>query len=627
MHSNIRTLLAPLVLKVMMCSFLLIPAQPRSAGAQELSLAARKHFATALQAQHAGSMDKAAQEYLAVIDLEPEFAEAYSNLGLIYYIQGDFHKSASVLRKALQIKPALVGANLYLGIDYLKLNHADQAIVFLKHATLLEPGNKDAQSWLGTAYWDAGQSWTALQQLRETANSFPNDPDIMFVLGETYRKAANQEMQTVIKGASGTAYVHQIFGDVYLEQHALAKAYGHYRSALEQDPSLENIHFCLGEVYLREDKITQASEQYLLQLQLAPGNVPSKARLAEISLLNGDVQKSLGILNEAVALSPVRAASALRLPPSFATSDELFSEDMLARLQDTLPALEREQPGPAQSLALATVAARVSLQDIFQKNWATFQSTISARVPREDLWASANESFERQSFNDAAVDIHAWLGTHPQDLKAQYLEARIDHYLSLSVLDSLLKTFPDSSRSHQLLAQTFEQSDEDVEALVEYKKVAELDPALPGIHFAIGHLLLKNRDLDNAAVQLQEELRLTPNHPEANAEMGMILIAQSKPNDAVTYFMRAISFEPDLWVAHQELGNAYYLQKSYVKALAELKLAITDDPEGNAHYQLGMVYKALGKYDEAQREFDVARKIKADRRSEVKIDAPEGTTE
>jgi tetratricopeptide (TPR) repeat protein len=90
------------------------------------------------------------------------------------------------------------------------------------------------------------------------------------------------------------------------------------------------------------------------------------------------------------------------------------------------------------------------------------------------------------------------------------------------------------------------------------------------------------------------------------------------------YLEKAISLQPDLWTAHAELGKAYYLQRNYEKSVRELKLAITDDPEGAAHYQLGMAYKALGLSEDSRREFEASRKIKADRLSQMKIEMPEG---
>jgi tetratricopeptide (TPR) repeat protein len=609
--------------RVALCCSLLIPFFARKASAQTISPEARRHFAAARQAQDANALDQAAEEYKATIRLAPTFAGAYSNLGLIFYVQGSFKDSATALAKGLHLDPKLLGANLYLGIDYLKLNHPDKALPFLQHAAQLDPSNKDAQSWLGTAYWEAGQTWAALEQLREADKNFPNDPDILFVLGEAYRKTADQEMQTVITHASGTAYVHQIFGDIYLDQYALAKAAGHFQRALQQDPKTPNIHFELGEAALFAGHPDEAEIEYRKQLDLTPSSAAAKARLAELALLKLQIPAALSLFDEALTVSPLETVSALQLPPSFANASQTFPDKLLDQLRAAAPALEQSPDTAARNLALATIFARTGQFDAFQTTFTQFESTIPHQAAAPDLRARATQDFERQNFEEAESEIHTWLKTHPQDLPAQYLAARAHRLLSLGVLDKLLTAYPDSYRSHQLLAQTYEQRDEDDKAAAEYKKVEELSPTLPGVHYALGHLLVKDGDLEQATVQLKEELRLDPNHPEANAEMGMALLSQNQAPAAIEYLTKAIALQPDLWTAHEQLGKALYLAKNYEGARKELTLALTDDPEGVAHYQLGLVYKALGQTEDAKREFASSRKIKSDRLAKVEIEMPD----
>ena len=109
-----------------LCCSLVVPFLAERAVAQELSSAARSHFAAARKAQDTDALDQAAEEYKATIRLAPTFAGAYSNLGLVLYVQGNFKASAAALTRGLHLDPKLVGANLYLGIDYLKLNHPDR---------------------------------------------------------------------------------------------------------------------------------------------------------------------------------------------------------------------------------------------------------------------------------------------------------------------------------------------------------------------------------------------------------------------------------------------------------------------------------------------------------------------
>jgi tetratricopeptide (TPR) repeat protein len=375
---------------------------------------------------------------------------------------------------------------------------------------------------------------------------------------------------------------------------------------------------------LRGEHLDEAEQEYLLELRTNPTSAASKARLGEIGLLKGDISFSLQMLNEAINISPTQTASALGLPPSFATTDERFSAEWLGNIGMVVPKLQSAQLGAAPSLALATVAARTGQEGAFLQYWAQFRAAVPVRKPGSNSLELAAECLDRQSFSDAEAHVHDWLNTHPQDLTALYLAARILRDLSLEVLDRLLRAFPDSYRSHQLLAQTFEQRDEDDKAIAEYRKTEELAPSLPGVHFAIGHLLLKDGDSERAATELNEELKINPEHPEANAEMGLILISRDQEDSAIVYLEKAISLQPDLWTAHAELGKAYYLQRNYEKSVRELKLAITDDPEGAAHYQLGMAYKALGLSEDSRREFEASRKIKADRLSQMKIEMPEG---
>ena len=104
----------------------------------------------------------------------------------------------------------------------------------------------------------------------------------------------------------------------------------------------------------------------------------------------------------------------------------------------------------------------------------------------------------------------------------------------------------------------------------------------------------------------------------------MTLLNQGQAPEAEQFLSKAIALDPSLWIAHQQLGKAFYQQKNYGAAKKELTLALADDPEGAAHYQLGLVFRALGQTEDASREFASSRKIKSDRLTQVKIEMPAG---
>jgi tetratricopeptide (TPR) repeat protein len=240
----------------------------------------------------------------------------------------------------------------------------------------------------------------------------------------------------------------------------------------------------------------------------------------------------------------------------------------------------------------------------------TSPTTCHAPIPVPNAYARGLDNFDRQDFEAAAADLNTWLKLHPNDLQADYLLARTYRNLSLSTLEQLLAVAPDSYPAHQLLAETYQNAEQDDKALAEYRVVEGIVPNLPGVHFSIGHLLLKMGQQDQARDELAAELRLNPDHAEANAEMGTILLDRLEPAKAIPYLEKALQADPDQWATYRELGKAYYMQKDFAKAETALRQAVRHDPQGLAHYQLGLVYRSLGQKEAANEQFEISRKLK-----------------
>jgi tetratricopeptide (TPR) repeat protein len=577
--------------------------------AQDADAEAAQHFAAAHKAQDAGNLDLAAQEYLAVIHLRPDVAEAYASLGLVYNAQGKFGESARALGKAEKLKPALPGVSLYLGIDYEKQRQAALAVPQLQEAVRLEPSNKEAHTWLARALWDDGRTETAFEQLRQTASLFPSDPALLLDLGEAYRKAADLGIERVLNHSSGTPLQHQVYGDIYKDEHAWENALAHYYRALDQDPHWQGAHFGLGEVAFHREKLDAAALEYHRELEVNPGSAASLARLAEIALLQGKTGEALPLFGSAIRVSGYQAANALGLPRPYPAASEDLSEAAQAQLRTGLPGLEGAPASPSRSLALAVVQARLGNMDASRAAWDDFVSNAPHAIP-SDAYARGLDNFNRQNFEKAAGDLNAWLKLHPSDGKADYLLARTYRNLSLSTLEQLLATAPDSYAAHELLAQTYQNSEQDAKALAEYKVVAGIVPNLPGVHFSIGHLLLKTGQQEEAMAELEAELRLNPDHGGANAELGTILLNQQQAAKAIPHLEKALQTNPDQWATYRDLGKAYYMQKDFPKAETALQQAVRHDPQGQAHYQLALVYRSLGKKVAANEQFEIARKLK-----------------
>jgi tetratricopeptide (TPR) repeat protein len=191
--------------------------------------------------------------------------------------------------------------------------------------------------------------------------------------------------------------------------------------------------------------------------------------------------------------------------------------------------------------------------------------------------------------------------------------------LSLNTLERLLTVAPDSYRAHQLLAQSWDERDDAERALAEYAIVAQMNPELAGLHFAIGTVLWRKGRANEALAEFNEELRRNPGHAESHAGAGAILTSRHEPELAIPHLEQALRLEPALSSAREELGKALYQQKQYARAERELKLILAADAEGTAHYALGMVYRDAGRAEESRAAFAEARRIKAERLADAQI--------
>ncbi len=58
------------------------------------------------------------EEYEIAIGIDPKFADAYSNMGLVYCEKKMFDDAITILKKAIEINPTLPDAHNNLGFAY-----------------------------------------------------------------------------------------------------------------------------------------------------------------------------------------------------------------------------------------------------------------------------------------------------------------------------------------------------------------------------------------------------------------------------------------------------------------------------------------------------------------------------
>jgi protein O-GlcNAc transferase len=93
---------------------------------------------------------EAEQSYLRAIELQPNFADAISNLGNVYLAQGRVNDAMAYYKKALVFDPHYAQAHSNIGKAYLELDQLDDAEQSLRQAIAIKPD-------LGIAYSNLGK--------------------------------------------------------------------------------------------------------------------------------------------------------------------------------------------------------------------------------------------------------------------------------------------------------------------------------------------------------------------------------------------------------------------------------------------------------------------------------------
>jgi tetratricopeptide (TPR) repeat protein len=203
----------------------------------------------------------------------------------------------------------------------------------------------------------------------------------------------------------------------------------------------------------------------------------------------------------------------------------------------------------------------------------------------------------------------------PRDPEVLYQATHAYAELSTRASQDLMREAPFSYHAHELGAETLEQQGKLDEAAAEYRKILEINSALPGIHFRLGRVLLSKPNPTPEAVQeakrnFELELKIDPQNAGAEGVLGEIASHAGDRAAAIDHYKRATTLDSGFAEAYVGLGSALVAEKRYAEAVPPLETAVKlapDDPM--AHYNLATALSRVGRKEEADREFAIHRKM------------------
>ncbi|MGA2048446.1 MAG: tetratricopeptide repeat protein [Terracidiphilus sp.] len=402
-----------------------------------------------------------------------------------------------------------------------------------------------------------------------------------------YAESAAQ-LEDLLPHAPNSFEIHELLGVVYASLAEDAKAIPHLELAVRLKPDSPEARTSLAATLNHAGKSNEAGEQFRKAQALAPENFDTNHNLGEFYVQSGKLVDALTFLKGAQQINPssydngydLAMADYLtgHLADARQVIQSLLEKKNTGELHDLLGQIEEKDGKFVAAATEFETAAHIDPSEDNLFDWGSELMLHRTYDPAIDVFQTATQRFP----NSPRLMIGLGMAL---DLRGKFDEA-VKALLTAADMD------PSDARCYVFLSKAYDSSPNQAEDVIQrFRRYAELQPnnALAQYYYALS--LWKGKRVGDAGLDLHEVESLLE---------------------------KSIALDEKLPDAHVQLGNLYADQHEYAKSIPEYLRALELDPNlSDAHYRLGTDYVHVGQKDQAQKEFDVYQKLRAQHLAEI----------
>ena len=513
--------------------------------------------------------DQAEKEFRAALAIDPSVRRAHYYLGMTYLNRADpdlLSEAAHEFKQELKLSANDYPSNLNLGMILVRIGRDAEAVAPLTHARQEQPKNPDPLLYLGQAHVHLGNDAAAFNELEQSIR-LTADP-------------ARNNYQV--------ANAHYLLGRLLFKSGKVAESRTHLaRSQVLKAQALRQS----GQNRERQAGSPSDSEPKPMALLSEPPKEPARSAdglRSEIRTLLARAYFNLGVMQAR--------------QNSFRTAGDLFEH---------ANEWQADFPGLQFTLGLARYNA---------EQYAEAIPPLERAVNMQQQADEARRLLALSYFSSGRYDRAASLFKADHSLVA---DANTQYAFGLSlfrsgkveqgtqVFSALLRQNPGSPEIYLLVGRAYAGVKDHKNALDAFQHALALDASFPGVHSSIGSVLLLSGKLTEAEAEFREELRLHADDLKARYLLAFVLDLRQETDEAVKLLREILRAQPDYADAHQTLGKILVKKQDLQGALEHIEAAVRLAPNDPAkYYQLGEVYRRLGRMDEAQQAFTRFQQLK-----------------
>jgi len=154
----------------------------------------------------------------------------------------------------------------------------------------------------------------------------------------------------------------------------------------------------------------------------------------------------------------------------------------------------------------------------------------------------------------------------------------------------IVASWPDFVEAHNNLGLCFLQEGQLNEAIPQFQRALELKPDYEEAQNNLGLCLLRMGRVNEAIPYFQRALELKPDYAEAHSNLGFCLLRIGQVNEAITQFHRALELKPDSIEIHNNFGYCLLRIGRVDEAINQFQRSLEIQQNDSAYYDLGQAF-------------------------------------
>ena len=511
--------------------------------------------AAAAELRRLGRLDEAEASLQQALAIEPQHANALTELGYLARRRGDRTAALAAFEAAAAADPKQIGLKVAAAVELRQLGRLDEADASLQQALAIEPRHVNALTELGYLARRRGDRTAALAAFEAAAAADPKQIGLKVAAAAELRQLGRlDEAEALLRQALATEpqHVNALTELGYLARGRgdLAAAIAAFEAAAAADPKQIGLKVAAAAELRQLGRLDEAEALLRQALTIEPQHVPSLLGIGHIARRRGDrtaaeaAFKSAAAANRSDTGAALEVVNALRDFGNFAVVESHFDQ-LLAVDPENLTAL----------IGLGSIR----LEQLRLDEAETIFRRAAALAPQE-----------------------------PASLLCRGYVARRrgDHEEALSCFGAAYAANPHHSGAALETAAQLRDLGRFGEARGIVDGILRLNPRDYAALMQMAYLHRKEGERQMALAQFIIAYQCRPQQPQALVEMAIELRALGNPQESEALLRRALAVFPNYQAALEQLAEHYFIAENFRRALRIARRAIVFYPHRHNSYLL-----------------------------------------